>query len=125
MLPYVQESIKRLTAYTPNATVKFICHTRFYSVITFSNRVSYMIIRCTNQKPAMTKHEMKIASKCNATLFVFTPIVGEHDIYMLLNYDTIKYELEHHLRKMESICCFKFKYYFYYTRLVNAGEMLV
>ena len=118
---YMTKSITKLLDYNPNAlSVKYMKHTSHYTIVKFMNNSKYLIMYCGNQKPSMTKHELQMASKCCGVLHVLK--VSDNDFkYVLTNYDILKKELENHLRKMESICCFKFKYYFYYTRLINAG----
>lgn len=118
---YIVQSITKLLNYNPNAlSVKYMKHTNYYTIVKFMNNSKYLIMYCGNQKPSMTKHELKVASKCCGVLYVLQD--NDKDLkYILTNYDILKKELDNHLRKMESILCFKFKYYFYFTRLINAG----
>lgn len=121
---YMTQSITKLLDYNPNAlSVKYMKHTSYYTLVKFMNNSKYLIIYCGNQKPSITKHELNMASKCCGVLYVLKDT--DNDLkYVLTNYDILKNELENHLRKMESIFCFKFKYHFYFTRLISAGIQL-
>lgn len=121
---YITQAITKLIDYNPNAlSVKYIKYHSYYSIIKFMNNSKYLILYCNNQKPKMTQHELKMASKCCGVLFVLKE-ENENLKYILSNYDILKNELENHLKKTENLCCFKFQYYFYYTRLINAGVEL-
>lgn len=114
-------SISKLMSFIPeNKSIKYIAHSFPYSIITFNNNSKYMIMYCGNRKPCITGHELKMASKCSGVAYVLKENDNDYK-YILTSYDVLKKELENHLQKTESIFCFKFKYYFYYTRLINAS----
>jgi hypothetical protein len=118
---FLTVSISKLMSYIPdNTSIKKIKHTFPYTIVTFNNNSKYMIMYCGNRKPCITKHELKKASKCSGVVYVLKENDNDYK-YILTSYDVLKKELDNHLQKTESIFCFRFKYYFYFTRLINAG----
>jgi hypothetical protein len=121
---YIVQSIIKLLDYNPNAlAVKHLYHTASYTVVKFMNDSKYLILYCSNQKPRITKHELKVAKKCSGVCYV----LKEHNSdlkYLLTNYDILKKEIDNHIKKIQYFFFFKFKFYFYFTRLINAGIYL-